>query len=422
MIVGAGPRGVIARGLGRSYGDAAQNAGGAVLLTTDIPRVLDFQTEAGLITTEAGVSLHRLWAQTLPHGWIAPVTPGTLHVTVGGAIASDVHGKNHHRDGSFARHVRSLVLETGSGERRVLDPDGTPDEFGATAGGMGLTGVIVEATIQLRRIETTWVAEDVERVDDLDGAMARMDDGDAGYLYSVAWVDCLARGGRLGRAVLMRGNDAPPAALPANAREAPLSPPRETAVSAPPWLPSGLLRPSAVAAFNELYFRHAPRQGRRLVPLDKFLCPLDVVGAWNRLYGPRGLLQYQFVVPFGEERVIGTAIERLRRAGVPPLLAVLKRMGPRQGLLSFPMAGWTLALDMPVGSPSLASALDELDELVATAGGRVYLAKDSRMRPDLLETMYRQLDRWREIRGRLDPDARITSDLSRRLGLNASAP
>jgi decaprenylphospho-beta-D-ribofuranose 2-oxidase len=178
-----------------------------------------------------------------------------------------------------------------------------------------------------------------------------------------------------------------------------------------------MLRPAAISAFNEVYFRRTPRRAHRVVQLDKFLCPLDAIGDWNRLYGARGLLQYQFVVPFGQEQVIRTAIERLRRARTPPLLAVLKRFGAEQGIVSFPMPGWTLAVDMAAGGGGLAAALDDLDELVAGAGGRVYLAKDSRMRPELVETMYPRLARWREVQARLDPERRMNSDLARRLGL-----
>jgi decaprenylphospho-beta-D-ribofuranose 2-oxidase len=418
LLDGAGERGVIPRGLGRAYGDAAQNAGGRVVDTTALDRILAVDLDGGLVTLEAGVSLDSLIDLLLPFGWFVPVTPGTRYVTIGGAIASDVHGKNHHRDGSFCEHVVSMVLETPRGERLTLTPGETPDEFWATAGGMGLTGVVVEATVRLMRVESARIVEDVERASDLDDAMARMEARDDEYRYSVAWIDCLARGRRLGRSVLLRGDHATAAGLAGADRASALKRRRGVPLAAPPWVPNGLLRKETIAAFNELYFRRAPREERgRIVPLDAFFYPLDSVRGWNRMYGSRGFIQYQFVVPFGREDALRAALERLSGAGVASFLAVLKRFRRQPGLLSFPMPGWTLALDMPAGLPGLAPLLDGLDELVAGAGGRVYFAKDSRMRPELVEAMYPSLPRWREVQARLDPDGRMRSDLSRRLGL-----
>jgi decaprenylphospho-beta-D-ribofuranose 2-oxidase len=406
-----GPRGVVARGLGRAYGDAAQNAGGSVIDMTPRHRLL--RLEDGIVTVEAGMSLGALIDFALPNGWFLPVSPGTQHVTVGGAIASDVHGKNHHRDGSFSSHVLSLTLETPSGTV-TLEPGS--EGFQATAGGMGLTGVITEATVRLLRVESAYVLEDIERCADLDDCMARMSERDDEYRYSVAWIDCLASGRRLGRSVLMRGDHAPADALPAGTE--PLRRRAGLRVPAPPWAPNGLLRRSSVAAFNELYFRRARACERgRVVGLDPFFYPLDAVPGWNRMYGSRGFLQYQFVVPFGREDALREALERLSGAGVASFLAVLKRFGPGSGMISFPMPGWTLALDMPAGDPSLAALLDGLDSLVASAGGRVYLSKDSRLRPELLAEMYPELPRWRDAVRALDPDGVMQSDLARRLGL-----
>lgn len=419
LVHAPGERGLIARGLGRSYGDAAQNAGGAVLAMGELASIHELDLEAGEVSVDAGVSLAALIGALVPLGWFLRVSPGTRYVSVGGAIASDIHGKNHHRDGSFCDHVVSFTLLAPSGERLEVTPHGDPDAFGATAGGMGLTGVIVRATLRLLPVQTASIRVDTERANNLDDVLDRMERGDAGYRYSVAWIDCLAGGGRLGRSVLIRGDHARLDDLPAERRSEALRITQGAAPRAPAWMPSGLLGRTTVGAFNELYFRRAPREERgRLRPLAEFFYPLDGIRGWNRLYGERGFLQYQLVVPFGAEQALREALERLSAARVPSFLAVLKRFGPASsGLLSFPIPGWTLALDIPAGADGLAQLLDGLDGLVAAAGGRVYLAKDSRLRPDLLEAMYPEVGRWREIRARLDPDGVMRSDLGRRLGL-----
>jgi decaprenylphospho-beta-D-ribofuranose 2-oxidase len=418
-VNGGDPRGMIPRGLGRAYGDAAQNAGGTVIDMTASDRMLSFDPDSGIVSVEAGMSLGALIDRVLPHGWFVPVTPGTRHVTVGGAIASDVHGKNHHRDGSFTRHVDSVELLAPSG-RRELKPGS--DAFAATAGGMGLTGIVTRATLRLLRVESAHVLEDVERCSDVDDCMARMEARDSDYRYSVAWIDCLARGAALGRSVLLRGYHARVDELPARLRHRPLERGRGLRLPALPWAPNGLLRRETVAVFNELYFRRTPREERgRLVSFEPFFYPLDAVDGWNRMYGSRGFLQYQFVVPFGSEDALREALRRLSGARVASFLAVLKRFGGGSGMISFPMPGWTLALDMPAGDPSLGPLLDGLDELVAEAGGRVYLSKDSRLRPELLDAMYPELGRWREAVREIDPDGMMQSDLSRRLGLVGAA-
>ncbi len=411
LLAGANGRGAIARGLGRSYGDAAQNAGGDVLTMTGLDRVEHFDAERGVLTAGAGLALGELARVALPQGWFSPVMPGTSHVTLGGAIAADVHGKNHHADGAFSAHVESFELLTPAGGRLTVTREQDPDSFRATAGGMGLTGVIARATVRLTRVESDRAVVDTERARDLDDVMDRMEREDAGYRHSVAWVDCLERR-RLGRSVLIRANHAAAGERPAGAYE------RGRSLAVPPGIPGGLLAPLTVRAFNELYYRRAPREQRgRLEPLDSFFHPLDGVRDWNRLYGPRGLLQYQFVVPFGAHETLRAILERLAAERRPAFLAVLKRFGAGHGMLSFPSPGWTLAVDLPAGDPSLRRTLDAFDEQVAAAGGRVYLAKDSRMRPELLEAMYPELPAWRAVRERLDPERRLRSDLARRLGL-----
>lgn len=410
-----GARGGIARGLGRAYGDAAQNAGGAVIDMTGLDRVHAIDADGGTVLCDAGVSLERLMEVLLPLGWFVPVTPGTRQVTVGGAIGADIHGKNHHVSGSFCRHVLSLELLTADGEIRAVGR-GTP-LFDATAGGMGLTGVILTATLRLLPVQTSYMSVDTERATDLDDLMARLTATDHRYRYSVAWIDLLARGAATGRAVLTRGDHAPVDAL--RAGRDPLSFRPRHLPSAPVWLPDGLLGRAAVGLFNELWYRKAPRaRTGELCGISSFFHPLDGVPHWNRIYGRGGFVQYQFVVGHGQEDVLRRIVRRIAEHRCPSFLAVLKRFGEADpGWLSFPMPGWTLALDIPAGLPGLGAFLDELDEEVADAGGRVYLAKDSRLRPELLAAMYPRLDEFRALRAELDPRGAFVSDLARRLGL-----
>ncbi|MDQ0599465.1 decaprenylphospho-beta-D-ribofuranose 2-oxidase [Streptomyces canus] len=416
-VRGCGPRGGIARGLGRAYGDAAQNAGGAVLDMTGLDRVHVIDAADGIVLCDAGVSLHRLMRVLLPLGWFVPVTPGTRQVTVGGAIGADIHGKNHHVCGAFSRHVLSFELLTADGEVRTVSR-GTP-LFDATTGGMGLTGVILTATVRLQPVETALMSVDTERARDLDDLMARLSASDDRYRYSVAWIDLLARGAATGRAVLTGGDHAPLEALGTRARREPLALRTSRLPAMPAHLPEGLLTRTTVGLFNELWYRKAPRaRTGQLQSISAFFHPLDGVPHWNRVYGRGGLVQYQFVVGYGQEEALRRIVRRVSERRCPSFLAVLKRFGDADpGWLSFPVPGWTLALDIPAGLPGLGALLDELDEEVAAAGGRVYLAKDSRLRPELLAAMYPRLDDFRALRAELDPRAVFVSDLSRRLSL-----
>jgi len=419
QVTAPGARGVIARGLGRSYGDAAQNAGGDVLSCKNLDGVLAIDVDKGTVTVESGVSLDTLLRVLLPLGWFPMVIPGTSYVTVGGAIASDIHGKFRH--GSFADYVERMRIVTPAHGARTLDPDADADAFWATSGGMGLTGVITDATLKLQPVETSRIVCDTERTTDVDDCMARMLDGDNEYRYSVAWIDCLATGGHLGRAVLTRGNHATFDDLPTGDRSSAREYAPHTLLGAPPWLPNGLINLLSVRAFNETWFRKAPRARRRHVEgIKPFFFPLDGVRDWNRVYGSRGFVQYQFVVPFGAERVVRSALERFSAARIPTFLAVLKRFEhDSRSLIGFPMSGWTLALDIPA-SPALTPLLDSLDQLVVEAGGRVYLTKDARLRPELLGAMYPRIDEWRAARGDLDPAGVLRSDMDRRLDLSGA--
>lgn len=403
-------RTLIPRGLGRSYGDAAQLAGGTVVDMTGITGVW-LDAETGMVTTGAGTSLGRLIDTVLPSGWFLPVTPGTRHVTVGGAIAADVHGKNHHRHGSFSQHVSSLEMVTGDGDTLVATPG--DDAFSATVGGMGLTGLITRATFQLIPVESAWMRVDTFKGTDLDAVMQILAMADEHYTYSVAWVD-LTEPGR-GRGVVTAAEHA----RHDEARDEHSLPSGPTAAPSPPtWLPR-VVTQRTVGAFNKAWFWKAPSsETGRLEPLESYFYPLDRIPHWNRLYGSRGFLQYQLVVPDGAEDTLTRVAAALTHTDTPVALAVLKRMGPsRRGLLSFPMPGWTLAVDMPLGDPQLASLLDEWDRIIASCGGRVYFAKDSRLKANVGQAMYPDLERWRALRSRLDPEGHFSSDLSRRLAL-----
>lgn len=408
IVRSAPARGVVARGLGRCYGDAAQNAGGVVLDTCRLNAIGAIDPVSGSITCGAGTSLDALLRAVVPHGWLPPVLPGTRHVTLGGAVAADVHGKNHHRDGSIGRHVSAVSIIDGRGEAASLAPGSEP--FWDTVGGMGLTGVITDVTLTLRAIPSAWMIVDTYRAADLDETMARLVEADASRQYSVAWLDCLTRGAAMGRGIVTAADHAPRGFGNDYA-------PRKI-VAAPRWVPGTLLNTATIAAFNEAYFRAARRQRRaHLQRIAPFFHPLDAIGHWNTLYGARGFVQYQFVTPAAS--VVSAVVESLAAARVPSFLGVLKRFGSgnERAPLSFPAPGWTLALDLPARMSGLADLLDGLDEQVAASGGRVYLAKDARLRPDLFDAMYPHAAGWRQRRANLDPHRVFQSDLARRLDL-----
>jgi decaprenylphospho-beta-D-ribofuranose 2-oxidase len=408
---------VIPRGLGRSYNNAAQSAGGLVLSTARLNRIISLDAATGVAVCEAGVSLEQLMVAGLPAGWFVPVSPGTRQVTIGGAIAADVHGKNHHVAGSFASHVRSFDLLLPDGESRTVTPAG--ELFWATAGGMGLTGLITQATVQLKRVETSLVKVDTVRTADIDETMAVLAEHDLKYGYTVAWTDSLARGGALGRSVITSGDFAPPEDLPAAARDEPFAFDPRARLGAPPVFPPGLINRYTVRLANAAWYKKAPRlREGELQAIGQFFHPLDGIRNWNRVYGPGGFRQYQYVIPFGAEAAVRRSFEMVSAHPAPSFVTVLKRFGEsNQGLLSFPAPGWTLALDFPARTGGLGPLLDRLDALVVRHGGRVYLAKDSRVPAAVLEEMYPRLPEFRKIRAEIDPSGVLASDLSRRLSL-----
>jgi decaprenylphospho-beta-D-ribofuranose 2-oxidase len=408
----------IPRGLGRSYGDAAQSAGGTVVATDRFDHLGPIDPHTGSIRVGAGVSLERLLAHCLPHGWFLPVTPGTRHITVGGAIAADVHGKNHHADGGFGRYTDALTLATPTGVHE-LSPHSDPELFWATLGGLGLTGVVTAATIRLKPVESSYMEVTTSRHADLDSVMSTMETTDAAHRYSVAWIDTMTSGRAMGRSVLTQGDHAVRGSLPTRLRSQPLQPLPQARLRVPTQAPRGLLNRVSVGLFNEAWFRVASKKPKTAFEsISSYFYPLDGVGQWNLLYGRLGFVQYQFCVGPQDGHVVGRALKMLSGGNIPSFLGILKRFGPANpGPLSFPMPGWTLALDLPVGNPHLQRTLLELDELVAESGGRVYLAKDSRLNAALLSTMYPHLSEFDAVRQRIDPAGVLESDLSRRLRL-----
>ncbi|HET6258981.1 FAD-binding oxidoreductase [Pseudonocardia sp.] len=419
-VAAAGPRGIIARGLGRSYGDPAQNAGGTVLDMTGLATIHSIDADSGIAVVDGGVSLDTLMRRALPYGLWVPVLPGTRQVTIGGAVGADVHGKNHHSKGSFGNHVLSLDLVTADGALRTLTPDGPDAElFWATVGGMGLTGVIVRATVQLHRTESAYFVVDTDRTADLDELMGLLTDGsDDTYGYSAAWFDTTTTGAQLGRAVLTRGSLATLDQLPPKLRHDPLKFEAPQLLSFPDVFPNGLANRITLRAFSELWYRKAPKRQRGSVQnITTFYQVLDLFGDWNRVYGSRGFLQYQFLVPFGEEPTFRKVVEKIAQSPHASGLNVLKRFGEGNAApLSFPQPGWTITVDFPIAR-GLHRFCEELDELVLGAGGRLYLAKESRASAATIRRGYPRFEEWRKVRDAADPTGVFTSDMARRLEL-----
>ncbi|MBI5265148.1 MAG: FAD-binding oxidoreductase [Bradyrhizobium sp.] len=406
----------VARGNGRAYGDAAIG-GRQTISMTHLNRLRSFDAEKGVVTVESGLLLSDIIDTFLPRGLFPYVVPGTSLITVGGAIAADVHGKNHHQEGGFGEYVESIVLAVPTGETIRASRDEHPDLFHATIGGMGLTGTILEAAIRLRPVETGWIRQRTIVAKDLAAAFSAFESSDS-VTYSVAWIDCLARGAQLGRSLIFLGEHARSAELHGNAL-ANRFPVGRTPLSVPINAPAFALNHWTVAAFNELYFRAGARKAASpvLVPAHPYFFPLDAVGNWNRIYGRRGFIQHQSVIP--TQNAQGTLAEmlgRIAKRGGSSFLAVLKKLGAGSGIISFPVPGYTLALDFPMRG-DLFSFLDELDELVIAAGGRLYLAKDARQSRTTFEAGYPDLSRFREIRRSTDPAGKIKSRLSERIGI-----
>lgn len=408
----------IARGQGRSYGDAALNENGRVLLTERVNRLLELDTEQGILRAEAGTTLEVILEVIVPKGWFLPVTPGTKFVSLGGCVAADVHGKNHHHEASFGDHVISIELILADGSHVFCSPTENLELFWATVGGMGLTGIIGEVSLKLIPIQTGFVKVQNHSAGNLEQMFSLMQDAMIDDRYNVAWIDSMARGARLGRGVVMCGHHALKDELPHyfhSARKL------KKNCSIPFDFPSWLLNSSSISMFNAVYFhRESGKREPFVSNYDSFFYPLDTIGNWNRMYGKRGFLQYQCVIPDSTAfKGIGALLKKLSDSRRPSFLAVLKRLGAEgRGLLSFPMAGYTLALDLPIRDDGLFVMLNELDEIVLRYGGRVYLAKDARLSVDSFRSMYPRYDEWLKIKQKTDPENKFSSSLSRRLRIN----
>jgi decaprenylphospho-beta-D-ribofuranose 2-oxidase len=411
-------RGTIARGLGRSYGDCAINGGGQVVSTVRMDRFLAFDEETGALTCEAGTSLESIIATFAPRGWFPMITPGTKFVTVAGCIANDIHGKAHHAQGCFVTSVQSMTVLLASGRVATASRTENEDLFWASFGGMGLLGVILTATIWLRKIETTYFNQRTICVKNLEEMLQALDENDATYPYSVATLDVFATGKHMGRGVIALGDHARVSDLPAELQANPLMVSGPPKVAVPFELPDFTLNPATMRVVNAAIQR-IQSSGGTLGHYEKFFYPLDKIANWNRGYGKRGFTQYQFVIPFDDglnqmRKILTTILS----SGQLPFLNVLKRMGKESGgILSFPKEGYTFAIDFPVreGTPALTK---RLDAMVIEAGGRIYLGKDSYVDAATFRTMYpEQVDRWLAVKRRYDPDGVFTSDQARRVGL-----
>lgn len=415
--LGSHAESMIARGQGRSYGDAALNENGRVILTERVNRLLELDAAQGILRAEAGATLAEILRVIVPKGWFLPVTPGTKFVSLGGCVAADVHGKNHHHEGSFGEHVVNLEIILAGGVRTRCSPTEHAELFWATVGGMGLTGIIGEVTLKLIPIQSPFIQVRHHVAESLEQMFRLMQDATTDDRYTVAWIDSMARGTRLGRGVVMCGHHASKDELPSHLHRHSKA---ESSLTIPFDFPSWMLNSLSISAFNALYYQKEGSKSKSfLSSYAPYFYPLDSIGAWNRMYGKRGFVQYQCVIPDNNSfNGIKALLQKLSNSRRPSFLAVLKRLGAAsKGLLSFPMAGYTLALDLPIRDEGLFALLNELDEIVLHHGGRVYLAKDARLSADSFRAMYPRYEEWLKIKNAVDPENKFSSSLSRRLGI-----
>jgi len=409
----------IARGLGRSYADQAVNEGHITLETSELNRMLSFDEQSGILECEAGVSLDDIIKVFAPRGWFPMICPGTKFVTIGGAIANDIHGKAHHSDGSFVNSVQSFKILLASGEIANASREENTDLFWANFGGLGLLGIILSARIRLIKIETTYFKQQSIKISNLEHLLEALETYDAKYKYSVAWINPGASGDQLGKGVLTVGNPAQMSDLTAEHKSEPLKVHTDGKLSVPFYLPSFTLNPLTSKLVNTA-INFSMTRPQELVHYDKFFFPLDAINNWNKGYGKRGFLQYQFVLPHDiDVPVLREILQNIVDSGCNPLLNVFKKMGPKQGLLSFPMEGYTLAIDFPI-SDKLLIFLAEIDQKVLEAGGRIYLGKDAVLDENTFKSMYPELEEWMKVKRKYDPENTFSSSISRRLGLQVN--
>lgn len=409
---------IIPRGLGRSYGDQATNKANYVALCTQLNHFLSWNEATGILECEAGVSLEEIISVFVPRGWMPMICPGTKFVTIGGAIANDIHGKAHHSDGSFVNCVESFTILLASGE--IVNASRTEHSglFWANFGGLGLLGIILTAKIKLRKIETAYFRQKSVVIKNLDHMLESLDQYDHEFNYSVAWIDALAKGKKLGSGVLSLGNAAKLSELSDSLKQHPLKLHMISKLTVPFFFPSFALNQLTVRILNRViaFVQNSPKQ---FVHYDKFFFPLDMINEWNRGYGKRGFIQYQFVIPEENGRKhLAEILEMIADSGCTPFLNVFKKMGDGQGILSFPFKGYTLAIDFPV-SKKLLEFTPRLDQKVLAAGGRLYLGKDALLDKDMFRKMYPHVGEWIAIKQRYDPNNKFSSDISRRLALHA---
>lgn len=416
-------RGIIARGMGRSYGDPAQNGGGLVVDMTPLNRIHSIDPDTGIVDVDAGVTLDQLMKAALPYGLWVPVLPGTRQVTIGGAIGPDIHGKNHHSAGSFGNHVLSMELLVADGRVLHLEPTGeTAELFWATVGGMGLTGIILRARIQMTFTETAYFIADTDRTDTLDETIAAHSDGsEVNYTYSSAWFDAISAPPKTGRSTISRGSLATLDQLKEYAPKLAKDPLKFNApqlMTVPDIFPSWTMNKLSLMAIGEAYYLMGKPARNQVLNLTQFYQPLDLIGEWNRGYGKAGFLQYQFVVPTDAVEPFKDIIYDIQSSGHYTALNVFKLFGEgNQAPLSYPMKGWNVCVDFPI-RPGLNEFLDRLDDQVMQFGGRLYLAKESRTSAEKFHKMYPELPGWLKTRRDIDPTGVFASDMSRRLELN----
>lgn len=407
---------VIPRGLGRSYADQATNAGRRVIKMEKINHFLSFDKEVGILNCEAGVSLGEIISTFAPRGWFPMINPGTKYITVGGAIANDVHGKGHHADGSFVNGVLDFTIMLADGRVLKASREENSDLFWASFGGLGLLGTILTASLQLRKIETTYFVQKSIPVQNLEEMLQAIDESDKEYRYSVAWIDSLAKGKNLGKGVLVVGNPASVNDLPEKLRKNPLKVSGKPKITVPFYLPSFSLNTFTVSVLNKVLYQKQ-KSGTGISHYENFFFPLDMINNWNRGYGKRGFIQYQFVLPEKNGREnIRRILTEITGSNCVPFLNVLKKFGEGQGIMSFPLKGYTFAIDFPI-TPQLKPFTKKLDQMVLEAGGRIYLGKDAYLDEETFKSMYPQYTRWMEIKKKYDPTHHFSSDLARRIGL-----